>query len=124
MSSIKQTDKKIREALEDCRLGLKRIQDDLASIVHKLDLMSEKCRKDGEAFSRWFESFLASGPEGERAEPQKADAEGRLARLERQGVVRRATAPMPRELLQQPPPKTRDGSSILELLLEERRSGR
>ena len=52
------------------------------------------------------------------------DAEGRLARLERQGVVRRATAPMPRELLKQPPPKTRDGSSVLELLLEERRSGR
>ena len=52
------------------------------------------------------------------------DAEGRLARLERKGIVRRATAPMPRELLMQPPPATRDGSSVLELLLEERKTGR
>ena len=52
------------------------------------------------------------------------DAEGRLVRLERHGVLRRATAPIPGELLKQPPPAARDGASVLELLLEERETGR
>ncbi len=51
-------------------------------------------------------------------------AEGRLARLERRGVVRRATAVMPRELLAQKPPAPRGGASALAALLEEREAGR
>lgn len=71
MSEIKRIDEKIQELIEDCRLGLKRIQDGLASIEHQLDLMTEKCRKDGEESIRWFESFLASYSEADRAEFQR-----------------------------------------------------
>ncbi|MEM7355474.1 MAG: type II toxin-antitoxin system prevent-host-death family antitoxin [Acidobacteriota bacterium] len=52
------------------------------------------------------------------------DPEGRLARLERSGVLRRAAAPLPRELLAQGPLKPRSGASALEALLEERATGR
>ncbi len=60
----------------------------------------------------------------ESAVTASPDAEGRLARLERRGVVRRATAAMPRELLSREPPTARDGASALAALLEERESGR
>ena len=53
-----------------------------------------------------------------------ADAEGRLARLERAGVVRRATSTAPRELLRQAPPAATAGASVLTALLEEREEGR
>jgi prevent-host-death family protein len=53
-----------------------------------------------------------------------ADAEGRLARLERAGVVRRATSPAPRDLLGQEPPCAAKGASVLTALLEEREEGR
>ncbi len=53
------------------------------------------------------------------------DAEGRLARLERAGHLKRATAPSPSKLiLNTPPPKPRKGGDILKFLLEERREGR
>lgn len=52
------------------------------------------------------------------------ESEGRLLRLERQGVLRRASSPTPRELLETRPPAAREGASILDVLLEERRSGR
>ena len=48
----------------------------------------------------------------------------RLLRLERRGVVRRATAPPPLELMEQAPPATEAGVSALSALLEERLSGR
>jgi antitoxin (DNA-binding transcriptional repressor) of toxin-antitoxin stability system len=35
------------------------------------------------------------------------DPEGRLARLERQGLLRRASAPLPREILMAQPPMPR-----------------
>ena len=60
----------------------------------------------------------------ESAAQGQVDAEGRLARLERQGVVRRASAPTPRELLSREPPAARDGASALAALLEERETGR
>lgn len=60
----------------------------------------------------------------ESAAKGQVDAEGRLARLERQGVVRRASAPMPRELLSRKPPAAGDGGSVLAALLEERETGR
>jgi prevent-host-death family protein len=52
------------------------------------------------------------------------DPEGRLARLERLGLVRRAEAVPPQELLTRRPPAPRGGASITEALLAERRSGR
>ena len=55
---------------------------------------------------------------------QEDDPEGRLARLERQGLLRRATAPLPREVLTERPPRPSEGASGLEALLAERRDGR
>lgn len=55
---------------------------------------------------------------------EEDDPEGRLARLERQGVLRRATAPIPRDLLRTKGPKPSEGGSVLEALLAERREGR
>jgi prevent-host-death family protein len=52
------------------------------------------------------------------------DPEGRLARLERRGGLRRGTSPPPRALILQAPPKTRRASGVLEALLAERREGR
>ncbi len=49
-------------------------------------------------------------------------ADDRLARLESEGLVRRALGPIPKELLEEPPPKP--GKSVLEALIEERRKGR
>ncbi len=60
----------------------------------------------------------------ESAVTAASEAEGRLARLERQGIVRRATASMPRKLLGQKPPSARESASVLAALLEERETGR
>ena len=51
------------------------------------------------------------------------DPEGRLARLERQGLLRRGSAPLPREVLMAKPPQA-EGASVLEALLADRREGR
>ena len=52
------------------------------------------------------------------------DPEGQVARLERQGLLRRASAPLPREILMAAPPRPTEGASALEALLNERRNGR
>ena len=52
------------------------------------------------------------------------DPAGRLARLERRGGLRRATAPPPRALILKKLPKTKKPSGVLDALLEERREGR
>lgn len=52
------------------------------------------------------------------------DQVGRLERLERAGVIRRGTRPPPVELISRPGPRVREGGSVVEALLEERRSGR
>jgi prevent-host-death family protein len=52
------------------------------------------------------------------------DPEGRLARLERQGLLRRASAPLPREILMARPPRPSEGASALDALLAERRDSR
>jgi prevent-host-death family protein len=54
----------------------------------------------------------------------RVDADGRLARLERQGLVVRGSRPNPVKLITSPPPKLRRGASALSALLDERRSGR
>jgi hypothetical protein len=56
--------------------------------------------------------------------PGEDDPEGRLARLERQRLLRRASAPLPREILAAPPPEPSEGASVLEALLAEREEGR
>ena len=54
----------------------------------------------------------------------ESDADGRLARLERQGLVRRATVPLRKSLLSKKGPRAKDGASLSKALLEERREGR
>lgn len=54
-----------------------------------------------------------------------ADADdARLARLIRKGIVRPARGPFPRGILTADLPKPKDGASVVEALLEERREGR
>ncbi len=60
----------------------------------------------------------------ESAVTAPSQAGGRLARLERRGIVRRAQVAMPRQLVEGEPPSARDGASALAALLEERESGR
>jgi prevent-host-death family protein len=55
---------------------------------------------------------------------EEDDPEGRLVRLERQGLLRRASAPLPTEVLMTPPPRPSEGGGVLEALLAERREGR
>ena len=52
------------------------------------------------------------------------ETSGRLSRLTRQGVVREALGPPSRELLEGSRPRTREGRSIVGVLIEERHSGR
>ncbi len=60
----------------------------------------------------------------ESAVRETEEAEGRLARLERGGMIRRATSPTPRDLLRRKPPVASAGGSVLAALLEEREEGR
>ena len=53
-----------------------------------------------------------------------ADPDGRLARLERRGGLRRATASPPRALILRKLPTAKKPSGVLDALLEERRRGR
>ena len=46
----------------------------------------------------------------------------KLARLEKAGIIRRGRGGIPRWIIDEPPPKAENGASILEALLEERRS--
>lgn len=63
-----------------------------------------------------------------RLEPALQEGEGneagRLARLERAGILRRAISPARSRLLLEPPPKPKKGASILQALLAERKQGR
>ena len=52
------------------------------------------------------------------------DPTGRLLRLQRAGLVRVGTGVLPKELLRTPPPLLTPGSSAVEAVLDERRSGR
>jgi prevent-host-death family protein len=55
---------------------------------------------------------------------ESPSAEGRVARLERQGILHRAKASRTPELFARERPRAHAGASVLEALLEERRSGR
>lgn len=50
--------------------------------------------------------------------------DGRLLRLERQGVLRRGEGTEMVDLFDRPRPKARHGGSVLDALIEERRDGR
>lgn len=54
----------------------------------------------------------------------EGDEAGRLARLERAGILRRAISPERSKLLLEAPPKLKNGASILQALLSEREEGR
>jgi len=52
------------------------------------------------------------------------DADGRLLRLERTGLIRRGDARAIRHALARPAPKPRPGGDVLQALLDERGEGR
>jgi prevent-host-death family protein len=52
------------------------------------------------------------------------DPDGRAARLERQGHLRRPSAALPASVLATSPPRTRDGRKASDVVIEERREGR
>ena len=51
------------------------------------------------------------------------DPTGRIARLYRAGIVRPPQSAPPLHLLDEPLPRTVDGASVVEAVLEERRTG-
>jgi prevent-host-death family protein len=51
------------------------------------------------------------------------DEDGRLARLERRGIIRRGKGGIP-DLLKEPPPRPRRRVSLSRTVIEERREGR
>src|SRR3954467_10442230 len=60
----------------------------------------------------------------ESAVGAETDPEGRIARLERAGVVRAARKPPAEPVLTASPPRAAHGASAVGALLDERRSGR
>ncbi len=54
----------------------------------------------------------------------QVDSDERMARLEREGIVRRGAGAVPLDLLRRPGPTPRGGASVVGALLDERRSGR
>jgi prevent-host-death family protein len=61
-----------------------------------------------------------------RLEPIEADVEqtGRIARLQRAGIIKGGGGPPPLDLIRRPGPRLPDGASLLEAVLEERRNAR
>lgn len=70
--------------------------------------------------------ILERGRPVARLEPvaRYADATGRLARLERAGIIKIGAAAPPIELLRQPGPELAHGASAVAAVIDERRSGR
>ncbi len=55
---------------------------------------------------------------------EEGDENGRLARLERAGLLRRGSGSRGGEILKQPPPKAVKGGDIVQALLSDREDGR
>jgi prevent-host-death family protein len=70
--------------------------------------------------------LLDRGTPVARLEPigGRADPEGRLRRLERAGLVRVGVTTPPIDVLLEPGPPVKPGTSAVQALIEERRSGR
>jgi prevent-host-death family protein len=58
------------------------------------------------------------------AAPGRRGVAGRVARLQRQGVLRPASSARPRRILSTPPPAPRGGVRLSDAVITERRSGR
>lgn len=58
------------------------------------------------------------------AAPGGRDVEGRAARLERQGVLRRARSAAPKRVLTTRPPSPQGGARLSHAVIAERRDGR
>jgi prevent-host-death family protein len=56
--------------------------------------------------------------------PGRQGVEGRAARLERQGAIRPALAPPPRQVLNSPPPQPRAGARLSDTVIAERGEAR
>ena len=54
----------------------------------------------------------------------ESGGEGRLARLERQGLLRLPHGPVPKRVLATAPPRLRSGASLSDAVISERRDGR
>jgi prevent-host-death family protein len=54
----------------------------------------------------------------------QVDPDERMARLEREGIVRRGVRAVPLDLLRTPGPRPRGDVSVVDALLDERRTGR
>ena len=70
--------------------------------------------------------ILERGVPVARLEPvnQERSTEGRVERLERTGLLRRASVEKRTAVIKTPPPALADGESAVEALLDERRTGR
>ena len=79
--------------------------------------------KNGEPVLITERGIVIARIESVRGRQDKTADEARLARLERAGVITRGR-PISQSLIDNPPVKLPDGISVLEALLEERRSGR
>jgi hypothetical protein len=72
-----------------------------------------------------MKTATTSETENERSASIECDPdEGRLARLELAGVIRRARRGGLEEIVRVPPPAPEPGGDIVATVLEERRSGR
>ena len=56
--------------------------------------------------------------------PGKHGSAGRAARLQRQGVLRTASGPLPKQVLASPPPVPERGARLSDAVIAERREGR
>ena len=83
---------------------------------------------DGSAYRRPGARMLIleRGVPVARLEPvsRENSSDGRLARLERSGLLRRASVDKRKAVIHTPPPALADGESALEALIGERRTGR
>jgi len=71
-----------------------------------------------------YNGFVRQATISETNNAHPGPDEGRLARLERAGIIRRARRGRLPEILNAPPPAAEAGGDILRALLEERRSNR
>ena len=70
-------------------------------------------------------TILERGRPVARLEPivEYDDPTGRLARLERAGIIKIGPGPSPLELLRTPAPKLKGSASLVDAVIEERREG-
>jgi prevent-host-death family protein len=92
----------------------------ITTVKNRLSALIDEVRA-GESYM-----ILDRGSPVARLEPVAShpDADGRLRRLERAGVIRVGDSAPPLELLRTPEPTLATGASAVDALLQDRRSGR